>query len=208
MIDAFIVKGMDYSSTGLYFKTGEQLMRAIEQELVNQVSVEFYNARELCNLCNLPIRRYSYWDWEPGTGGAMHAQDGEKVRKQKRQNGDGYLHRSTTPISRTSRSLSLGLTDTLPLKLKDLGSFLCVMRLLARCAISSHRPLRGIPFWARCEVYGGTTDDRPRMINQLREKLELPDLPRDDPEKAVAAVQAEVSKLREGRCRALTSSMF
>lgn len=63
LIDFFILKGMDYE--GKQFKSSEQLIRAIEHDLVNQVSIGFYDAREVCNLCNLPIRKYSYWDWEP-----------------------------------------------------------------------------------------------------------------------------------------------
>ena len=67
MIDFYILKNMDYDGSGREFKTSEKLIRAIEHELVNQVSIGFFGAREICNLCNLPIRRYSYWDWEPQT---------------------------------------------------------------------------------------------------------------------------------------------
>ncbi|MCE2416702.1 hypothetical protein J4G07_22220 [Candidatus Poribacteria bacterium] len=65
LIDFFILRNMEYNGSGLYFTSSEQLIRAIENDLVNQASVGFYGAREICNLCNLPIRRYSYWDWEP-----------------------------------------------------------------------------------------------------------------------------------------------
>lgn len=66
IIDFFILKNMTYDGGGREFKTSEQLIRAIENDLVNQVSVEFYNAREICNLCKLPIRRYSWYDdWDP-----------------------------------------------------------------------------------------------------------------------------------------------
>lgn len=64
-IDFFILKNMEYSDYSLQFRSSEQLIRAIEHELVNQASIGFYGAREVCNLCQLPIRRYSYWDWEP-----------------------------------------------------------------------------------------------------------------------------------------------
>ena len=40
------------------------------------------------NLCNLPIRRYSYWDWEPEREGMYY--DGKDVRKQVK--GDGYIY--------------------------------------------------------------------------------------------------------------------
>lgn len=65
LIDFFIVKNMEYEGGRREFRTSEKLIRAIENELVNQVSVEFYGAREICNLCQLPIRRYTWYDdWD------------------------------------------------------------------------------------------------------------------------------------------------
>ena len=64
MIDFFILKNMEYTDYSLQFKSSEQLIRAIEHELVNQASIGFFGAREICNLCKLPIRKYSYWDWD------------------------------------------------------------------------------------------------------------------------------------------------
>ena len=67
-IDFFILKGMDYGKeSSFHFTSSEQLIRAIENGLVNQVSVGFYEAREICNISGKPIKRYSYWDWEPDT---------------------------------------------------------------------------------------------------------------------------------------------
>ena len=65
LIDFFILKNMEYDGGSREFRSSEKLIRAIEHELINQVSIGFYDAREVCNLCNLPIRKYSYWDWEP-----------------------------------------------------------------------------------------------------------------------------------------------
>ena len=65
LIDFFILKNMEYDGGSREFRSSEKLIRAIEHELINQVSIGFYDAREICNLCNLPIRKYSYWDWEP-----------------------------------------------------------------------------------------------------------------------------------------------
>ena len=65
LIDGFILKSMEYEGGRHEFRNSEYLIRGIEHGLVNQVSVEFFKAREICNLCNLPIRRYSAWDWEP-----------------------------------------------------------------------------------------------------------------------------------------------
>ena len=77
-IDFFILKGMDYE--GKQFKSSEQLIRAIENGLVNQASIGFYNAREICDLCNLPIRRYSYWDWEPEREGQCTHKMGKEYK--------------------------------------------------------------------------------------------------------------------------------
>ena len=64
LIDFFILKGMEYGGSSRQFTSSEQLIRAIEQDLINQVSVGFYGERELCNICNLPVRRYNFWDWD------------------------------------------------------------------------------------------------------------------------------------------------
>ena len=64
LIDFFILKNMDYPDDRREFKNSAQLIHAIEKELVNQGSVGFYDAREICKLCNLPIRKYYDWDWD------------------------------------------------------------------------------------------------------------------------------------------------
>ena len=61
LIDFFILKDMEYEGGRREFRTSEKLIRAIENDLVNQVSVEFYGAREICNICKLPYRRSSWW---------------------------------------------------------------------------------------------------------------------------------------------------
>ncbi len=78
LIDFFILKNMEYDGGSREFRTSEKLIRAIEHELINQVSIGFYDAREICNLCNLPIRRYSYWDWEPEREGQCTHKMGKK----------------------------------------------------------------------------------------------------------------------------------
>ena len=81
MIDFFILKNMEYDGGSREFRTSEKLIRAIEHELINQVSIGFYDAREICNLCNLPIRRYSYWDWEPEREGQCTHKMGKKYEE-------------------------------------------------------------------------------------------------------------------------------
>lgn len=90
-IDFFILKGMDYE--GKQFKSSEQLIRAIENDLVNQASIGFYGAREICNLCNLPIRRYSYWDWEPEREGQCTHKMGKKY-----ENKNGKMEAATYTV--------------------------------------------------------------------------------------------------------------
>ena len=88
LIDFFILKNMEYEGGRREFRTSEKLIRAIEHGLVNQVSVEFYGAREICNICKLPIRRYSWYDdWEPQREdrcshkmGKEYKVDGKEVR--------------------------------------------------------------------------------------------------------------------------------
>lgn len=91
LIDFFILKDMDYSNS--HFKSSEQLIRAVEHELVNQVSIGFYDAREICNLCNLPIRRYSYWDWEPEREGQCTHKMGKKY-----ENKNGKMETATYTV--------------------------------------------------------------------------------------------------------------
>ena len=93
MIDFFILKNMEYTDYSLQFKSSEQLIRAIEHELVNQASIGFFGAREICNLCNLPIRRYSYWDWEPEREGQCTHKMGKKY-----ENKDGKMETATYTV--------------------------------------------------------------------------------------------------------------
>ena len=64
LIDFFILKGMEYNGSSRQFNSSAQLIRAVEQDLINQVSVGFFGEREVCNICNLPIRHSNFWDWE------------------------------------------------------------------------------------------------------------------------------------------------
>lgn len=94
LIDFFILKDMDYNKeSSFHFTSSAQLIRAIENGLVNQASVGFYDAREICNLCNLPIRRYSYWDWEPEREGQCTHKMGKKY-----ENKDGKMETATYTI--------------------------------------------------------------------------------------------------------------
>ena len=47
LIDFYILKNMEYDAGSREFKSSEKLIRAIEHELVNQVSIGFYEAREI-----------------------------------------------------------------------------------------------------------------------------------------------------------------
>ena len=79
IIDFYILKNMEYEGGRREFRTSEMLIRAIENNLVNQVSVEFYGSREICNLCQLPIRRYSWYDdWDSQSEGKCSHKMGKK----------------------------------------------------------------------------------------------------------------------------------
>ena len=93
LIDFFILKNMEYDGGSREFRSSEKLIRAIEHELINQVSIGFYDAREICNLCNLPIRRYSYWDWEPEREGQCTHKMGKKY-----ENKDGKMETATYTV--------------------------------------------------------------------------------------------------------------
>ena len=93
MIDFFILKNMEYTDSSLQFKSSALLIRALEHDLVNQASVGFFGAREVCNLCNLPIRRYSYWDWEPDREGQCTHKMGKKY-----ENKDGKMETATYTV--------------------------------------------------------------------------------------------------------------
>lgn len=62
IIDFFILKDMEYSDASLQFKASAQLIRSIEQGLVNQVSIAYFGAREICNLCEKPIKRFTIFE--------------------------------------------------------------------------------------------------------------------------------------------------
>ena len=87
-LDAFILKGRTYKNSRSEFESAADLIRAIENDLVNQASIGFFDAREICNLCQLPIRRYSWYsDWEPENSekcshkmGKMYDVNGKKQR--------------------------------------------------------------------------------------------------------------------------------
>ena len=88
LIDFAIPKNFEYDDPACRFKTSEKLMRAVKLQLVNQASIEFFEAREICNLCKLPIRRFSWYsDWEPQTDekcthkmGKYYEIDGKRVK--------------------------------------------------------------------------------------------------------------------------------
>lgn len=94
LIDFFILKHMEYDGGSREFRSSEKLIRAIEHELINQVSIGFYDAREICNLCNLPIRKYSYWDWEPEREGQCSHKIGKEYKCEK----TGKMEKATYTI--------------------------------------------------------------------------------------------------------------
>lgn len=168
-IDFAIPKDFEYDDPACRFKSSEKLMRAIELQLVNQVSVEFFQAREICNLCKLPIRRYSWYsDWEPQTDekcthkmGKMYEIDGKKEKA------------TYTVFDARLKGVSL----------VEFGSN-------RNTAIEKKREMRS--FMEELLM----TDQE--WIAALREKLNIPTIKTtDEPDAVVETLEAEVTSLRE-----------
>ena len=169
-IDFAIPKDFEYDDPACRFKTSEKLMRAIELGLVNQASVEFYGAREICNISQLPIRNHYYWDWDyegspkeksPYKMGKIYEIDGKKVRA------------TYTVYDAHLKGVSL----------VEFGSN-------RNTAIEKKREMRS--FMEELLM----TDQE--WITQLREKLDIPNLKTtDEPDDVVETLQAEITSLRE-----------
>ena len=169
LIDFAIPKDFEYDDPACKFKTSEKLMRAIELQLVNQASIEFFEAREICNLCQLPIRRYSWYsDWEPQTDekcahkmGKIYEIDGKRVKA------------TYTVYDARLKGVSL----------VEFGSN-------RNTAIDKKREMRS--FMEELLM----TDQE--WVNQLREKLGIPNIKStDEPDAVIETLQAEVTSLRE-----------
>ena len=167
-IDFAIPKDFEYDDPSCRFKTSEKLMRAIQLRLVNQVSVGFIEAREICNLCQLPIRRYSYWDWEP-------ERDGQCTHKMgKMYDFDGKRQKATYTVY-DARLKEVSLVE--------FGSN-------RNTAIEKKREMRS--FMEELTM----TDEQ--WVAKLREALNIPNIKTtDEPDAVVETLQAEVESLRE-----------
>ena len=169
-IDFAIPKDFEYDDPACRFKTSEKLMRAIELKLVNQASIEFFGAREMCNLCQLPIRRYSWYsDWEPQTDEKCTHKMGKKYDM-----GNGKMEPATYTVY-DARLKGVSLVE--------FGSN-------RNTAIEKKREMRS--FMEELLM----TDQE--WIAQLREKLDIPNIKStDEPDAVVETLQAEISSLRE-----------
>ena len=169
-IDFAIPKDFEYDDPSCRFRTSEKLIRSIDLGLVNQVSVEFFGAREICNITQLPIRRYYYWVWDyesvtkevsPYKMGNIYDVDGKKVRA------------TYTVYDARLKGVSL----------VEFGSN-------RNTAIEKKREMRS--FMEELLM----TDQE--WIRALREKLEIPNIKTtDEPEAVVETLEAEVTSLRE-----------
>ena len=168
MIDFFILKNMEYSDSSLQFKSSELLIRAIEHDLVNQGSVGFFGAREICNLCKLPIRRYSYWDWDAPEGERCSHKMGKEYDV-----GDGKMEAATyTVYDAHLKEVSL----------VEFGSN-------RQTSIDKKREMRS--FMEELLM----TDQE--WITKLRDVLEIPDIrSTDEPDAVVETLETEVTGLR------------
>ena len=170
LIDFAVPKDFEYDDPACRFKTSEKLMRAIRVGLVNQASIEFYNARELCNICQLPVRRYSYWDWEPESPnkcghkmGQFYDIDGKRVKATYTVY-DARLKAVSLVEFGSNRNTSIEIE-----KKREMRSFMEELFM---------------------------TDQE--WIAALREKLNIPNIKStDEPDEVVRTLEAEVTSLRE-----------
>ena len=183
LIDFFILKNMEYDGGSREFRTSEKLIRAIEHELINQVSIGFYDAREICNLCDLPIRRYSYWDWEPPDGERCSHKMGKEYED---KNGkkvkatytvfDGRLKEVSLVEFGSNRKTSIETKR----EFDELGRHVETL-----CRTASKKFMEELLM----------TDQE--WITKLRDALEIPTVKStDEPEAVVQKLQEEVTTLR------------
>ena len=203
LIDFFILKQMDYTDST--FRSSEQLIRAIEQGLINQVSIGFYNAREICNLCNLPIRRYSFWDWEPEREGQCTHKMGKKYETK-----DGKMEAATyTVFDANLKEVSLvefGSNRHTSIEkermfFEGLREHPESMRGIVAAALQScfrERPCEDHPFSKEMRSFMEEilmTDQE--WITSLRDALEIPSIKStDEPDAVVQKLETEMASLR------------
>ena len=183
MIDFFILKNMEYTDYSLQFKSSEQLIRAIEHELVNQASIGFFGAREICNLCKLPIRRYSYWDWdEPKEERCSHKMGKEydvgdgKMETARYTVYDGHLKEVSLVEFASNRQTSIDKKR----EMDEMGRHIETL-----CRSESKKFMEELLM----------TDQE--WITKLRDALEIPTVKStDEPDTVVQKLQEEITTLR------------
>lgn len=199
LIDFFILKDMDYNKeSSFHFTSSAQLIRAIENGLVNQASVGFYGEREICNISGKPIRRYSYWDWEPESDppekspykmGKYYDVDGKQVKATYTVY-DARLKEVSLVEFGSNRKTSIekryGATPEICEEVTGALRWLFTQK-------------QDTPFTNELRNFmEETLMTDTEWIAQIREKLNIPDLgTTEDPETAIAALETEVTKLRE-----------
>ena len=183
-IDFFILKDMDYNKeSSFHFSSSEQLIRAIENGLVNQASVGFYDAREICNICGNPIRRYSYWDWEPDDEGKCPHKMGKQYK-----NKDGKMETATYTVY-DARLKEISLVEFGSNRYTSIEK----QRFLEAVSGEPEAPMKNVLRGFMEELL---MTDR-EWVDKLRDALKVPTLKStDDPDAVVKALETEVAGLR------------
>ncbi|RKU10798.1 hypothetical protein C6503_19120 [Candidatus Poribacteria bacterium] len=184
LIDFFILKDMDYNKeSSFHFTSSAQLIRAIENGLVNQASVGFYDAREICNLCNLPIRRYSFWDWEPEREGQCTHKMGKKYEDK-----DGKMQVATYTVF-DARLKEISLVEFGSNRYTSIEK----QRFLEAVSGEPEAPMKNVLRGFMEELL--MTDQE--WAEKLRDALKVPTLKStDEPDAVVKALETEVAGLR------------
>ena len=189
LIDFFILKNMEYDGGSREFRSSEKLIRAIEHELINQVSIGFYDAREICDLCNLPIRRYSYWDWEPEREGQCTHKMGKQYKCEK----TGKMKKATyTIFDARLKEVSLVEFGSNRHTAIETQRFLSLMGAPGILSEVEGDPVASMRSFM--EEFLMTDQE---WIEKLRDALNVPSIrSTDEPDAVVQALETEVSTLR------------
>lgn len=192
LIDFFILKDMEYEGGRREFRTSEKLIRAIENDLVNQVSVEFYDAREICNICKLPYRRYSWYsDWEP------QREDRCSHKMGKEYEVDGKMVRATYTVY-DARLKAVSLVEFGSNRETSIDTKREVAEALQWVFSENPGPaLAGLSTEVQNKIKENIMEDKDWVAN-LREKLGVPTIRSDDePDVVLEKLETEVSDLRQ-----------
>ena len=192
-IDAFILKNRNYKDSRVEFESAEDLIRSIKNDLVNQSSIGFFGAREICNLCQLPIRRYTWYsDWEPeGSEKCSH-----KMGKMYDVNGK---RQKATYTVYDGRLKELSLVEFASNRYTSIESKREISEALRSVFTTDADPDLAASLAAGIRGYmeKNLMEDK-EWIQALREKLDVPAIrSTDEPDEVLTQLEGEMTSMRQ-----------